>query len=291
MKYLIVSLTILLTFSACVSKKKYLEIQALQVQTAQDLEKSRLDLEKCREDLATAHSDLLLKATELEGVKNQVSMLEAQIETFKKTNTNLLDRLADLSVINVAGAENIKKSLEAINSQSAYIQDLTTNIQRKDSLNLALVTNLKRALPNTNDEDITIEVKKGVVFISISDKMLFKSGSFELSDRAGEVLSKVALIINDHQELEVLVEGHTDNVPISNSCLKDNWDLSVKRATSVVRSLQTQYKVDPARMTAGGRGEYLPKTSNATSAGRSDNRRTEIILLPKLDQFFELIKP
>jgi len=134
-------------------------------------------------------------------------------------------------------------------------------------------------------------VKKGVVYVSISDKMLFRSGSYNISNRAEEVIGKIAKIINDHKELDILVEGHTDNVPISTECMTDNWDLSVKRATSIVRLMQTKFAVQPIRMTAGGRSEYLPKTTNATAEGRAINRRTEIIILPKMDQFFELLKP
>lgn len=160
---------------------------------------------------------------------------------------------------------------------------------RKDSLNLSLVMNLKRSLADVNDSDVQIEVKKGVVYISISDKMLFRSGSSTINANASTVLGKVAQVINDHNDLDILVEGHTDNVPINTGCTKDNWDLSAERATAVVRMLQTKYKVNPSRMTAGGRSEYVPKADNATAEGRKTNRRTEIIILPKLDQFFELM--
>ncbi|MEO1715010.1 MAG: flagellar motor protein MotB, partial [Bacteroidota bacterium] len=181
--------------------------------------------------------------------------------------------------------------LEAISDQNKYIQGLNASIQQKDSLNLALVMNLKRSLADVNDEDVTVEVKKGVVYISLSDKMLFRSGSSTISSKADDVLSKIAQVVNDHSDFDILVEGHTDNVPISSGCVKDNWDLSVDRATAVVRALQTKYNVDPARMTAGGRSEYVPKADNESLEGRSSNRRTEIIVLPKLDQFFELLSP
>ena len=156
-------------------------------------------------------------------------------------------------------------------------------MQRKDSINLALVMNLKRSLDNFDDEDIAIEVKKGVVYVSISYKMLFKSGSYKISNQAEEVIGKIAKIINDHKELDILVEGHTDTVPISTDCMDDNWDSSEKRATSIVRLMQTKFTVDPSRMTAGGRSEYVPRTTNETAKGRAINRRTEIIILPKLD--------
>ena len=194
-------------------------------------------------------------------------------------------------MVSKSGAESIKKSLEALNEQNRYIKNLTTSMQRKDSLNLVLLMNLKRSLNNFDDEDVTIEVKKGVVYISISDKMLFKSGSYKINDKAREVISKIAKIVNDHTELDILIEGHTDNVPIQTECMLDNWDLSVKRATSIVRLMQNEYNVQPQRMTAGGRSEYIPKKTNKTSEGRTINRRTEIIILPELDQFFKLLEP
>ncbi|MCB0686295.1 MAG: OmpA family protein [Saprospiraceae bacterium] len=220
----------------------------------------------------------------------QIKQLQEQLDHLKNTETSLLDRLSDLSVINKAGAESINKSLESINQQYSFIENLTSKIQEKDSINLALVMNIKRSLADVNDSDVQVEVKGGVVYVSISDKMLFRSGSSTLTSQAQGVLGKLATIINDHQDLNILVEGHTDNVPINNECLLDNWDLSVKRATSVVRSLQEEYFVSPERMTAGGRSQYLPKADNDTASGRSENRRTEIIITPKLDQFFKLLE-
>jgi chemotaxis protein MotB len=167
------------------------------------------------------------------------------------------------------------------------MQDAVT---RRDSVTLALVTSLKGALIDINDSDIEVNVEKGVVFISISDKLLFNSGSYMVSNRAKEVLGKVATVLNDKPEIEFLVEGHTDNVPIRNEVLLDNWDLSVKRATSVVRVLQNDFGVSPERMTAAGRSYYIPLDDNETTSGRAKNRRTRIVVLPKLDQFFELIE-
>jgi chemotaxis protein MotB len=229
--------------------------------------------------------------TDLEAKNGQLKALQEQLDYFKKTNTNLLDRLSDLSVINKSGAESIRKSLDALNEQGKYIKDLNSSIQRKDSMNLSLVMNLKRSLADVNDEDVTVEVKKGVVYISISDNLMFASGSAVVNAKAVAVLAKVAKVLNDHKELDVLVEGHTDTVPISTDCIQDNWDLSAKRATSVVRVLQTKFDVDPERLTAGGRGEYEPASANKTSKGRKQNRRTEIIVTPKLDQFFSLMAP
>lgn len=262
--------------TSCVSQKKY-----------SDLENQA---ELYKSDLKLCQNNQMILETNLANEKNKVDKLENQLDYFKSTNTNLLERLSDLSVVSKTGAESIKKSLEALNEQNKYIKNLTTSMQRKDSLNLVLVMNLKRSLADFDDEDIAIEVKKGVVYVSISDKMLFRSGSYKISNRAKEVIGKIAKIANDHNELDILVEGHTDDVPIYTECLADNWDLSVKRATSIVRLMQKEFGVEPARMTAAGRSEYIPKASNETSEGREINRRTEIIILPKLDQFFNLLE-
>jgi len=294
-----------LLLSSCVTKKDFLAMQASRDDLALQIERQKANLENCEREKAAAQgqlgtvqgnlrgkeNDLLTCNTLLENERNKNAMLAQQLEYFKTNNANLLDRLADLSVVSKTGAENIKKSLEAINEQSKYIKDLTGAIQRKDSLALNLVMNLKRSLADVNDEDVTVEVRKGVVYISLSDRMLFKSGSADIQPQAETVLNKIAKVINDYKELEILVEGHTDNVPISNTCVSDNWDLSVKRATSVVRTLQKKYGVQPQRMTAGGRSEYVPKASNTTEDGRRSNRRTEIVVLPDLDQFFQLLEP
>lgn len=220
----------------------------------------------------------------------QIAQLDQQVVHMRKTNGSLLDRLSDLSVISKAGAASIQKSMESLSQQYDFIQNLTEKVQSKDSLNLALVMNLKRSLMNVNDDDIQVEVRGGMVHVSISDKLLFRSGSAKVTSKANEVLGKIATVINDHEELDVMVEGHTDNLPMSNSCVADNWDLSVKRATSVVRVLEKDYYVNPERLTAAGRSEYLPKADNETLVGRGENRRTEIIITPKLDQFFKLLE-
>jgi len=280
----IVSIILAALLTSCVSQKKYSDLE-----NRAGLWEDRTKL--CENNLKSKQNEVLVMQTNLGNEKNKVNKLEKQIEYFKSTNTNLLDRLSDLSVVSKTGAESIKKSLEALNEQNRYIKNLTTSMQRKDSLNLVLVMNLKRSLDDFDDEDINIEVKKGVVYVSISDRMLFRTGSYRISDRAAEVIGKIAQIINDHKELDILVEGHTDNVPIATECMEDNWDLSVKRATSIVRLMQTKFGVEPHRMTAGGRSEYIPKSTNETSIGRAINRRTEIVILPKLDQFFELLEP
>ena len=229
--------------------------------------------------------------TQLVNRDGQVSQYEAQIGNLQTTNSNLLNRMEDLSIIGKTGAESINKSLDNISKQYDFIENLSTKVQSKDSLNLALVMNIKRSLVDINDEDVQVEVKGGVVYVSISDKLLYESGSSKINKAAEEVIGKIATVVNDHEELNILVEGHTDDVPMAGtSCVADNWDLSVKRATSVVRLLQTEYFVSPERLTAPGRSEFLPKAVNTTPEGRSANRRTEIIITPKLDQFFQLLE-
>lgn len=228
--------------------------------------------------------------TELRLKTEQADQLEEQLEYSQLTNAQLLDRMEDLSVISKEGASSIRESLESISDQTAFIQDMSREMQRKDSLNLALVMNLKRSLSDVNDEDVQVEVRGGKVHVSISDKLLFASGSARLNDDAKRVLDKVSTVLNDHRDLDVIVEGHTDNVPINTKTFKDNWDLSAKRATAVVRTLTNEFYVDPARLSAAGRSEYVPRADNGTSAGRAMNRRTEIVITPKLDEFFKLLE-
>lgn len=301
-KTLVVTLLTVATVSSCVSKKKYLEAITNQESIAARLttEKGELktQLDDCNTNLSAANQTNTQMKSQFDAAKGQLSEAQNRLKTLqdendfiKRTNTNLLSRLEDLSVISRSGAESIKQSLTAINGQSQYIQSMTNSIQKKDSMNLALVMNLKRSLSDINDDDVQIEVKKGVVYVSLSDKLLFRSASAYVQPSAQTVLGKIAKVVNDHKGLDILVEGHTDNVPIATESIKDNWDLSVLRATAVVRILQDKYAVDASRMTAGGRSEFVPKTANDTREGRSLNRRTEIILLPKLDQFFGLMAP
>ncbi|RXK48106.1 OmpA/MotB family protein [Aquirufa rosea] len=295
MKKLLLVIALMPFFFSCASKKKIADLQSrlteLQASSDQSLAKSRADLADCQSLTASLQAEIKKRDAELEARNASLKNLQEQLDYMKRTNTNLLDRLSDLSVINKSGAESIRKSLDALNEQGKYIKDLNSSIQRKDSINLSLVMNLKRSLADVNDEDVTVEVKKGVVYISISDKLMFASGSAVINSKAEAVLAKVAKVVNDHKDLDILVEGHTDSVPISTDCIKDNWDLSAKRATSVVRLLQTKFAVDPERMTAGGRGEFEPQAENKSKSGRKMNRRTEIIVTPKLDQFFNLLAP
>jgi chemotaxis protein MotB len=273
----------ILAFTSCISKKKLLAEQDKYAKLNSFYMQVQDDLKKCRDEEAEASRRKALLESEIAGLNKQVGFL-------KENNNTVVNQLKDLSVISSSQAESIKKSLDNIGAKDAYIQNLQGEMARKDSLNMALVMNLKGALSDINDSDVEIKVEKGVVFISISDKMLFKSGSSDVTDKAMTVLGKVAQVLNSKPEIEFMVEGHTDNVAIKNNCLVDNWDLSVKRATSVVRILQNKFNIDPKRMTAGGRGEYVPVQSNDSAEGRAANRRTRIVILPQLDQFFQLLE-
>ena len=226
----------------------------------------------------------------IRSMQNQNDQLQQQLKDQKASNEQVLNHLKDLSVISGSQAESINKFLETMGVKDAYIKDLQAAIARKDSITLALALNLKSAIGNLDDKDINIKIDKGVIYVDISDKMLFKTGKYEVAGRAKEVLGKVAKVLLAHPEIEFMVEGHTDNVPYREGVLLDNWDLSVKRATSVVRILQDEYSIPPARMTAAGRGEYVPVMSNDLDEGRAANRRTRIVILPMLDQFFKLLE-
>lgn len=275
----------LLSFSSCVSKKVMQAEKDRYVILESEHSKIKQDLADCN----TKAGDEARKNSLLE---NDIANLKKQIDFLKDNNNQALKQLENLSVISGSQAESIKKSLENIGAKDAYIQNLQSAISRKDSLNLALVTNLKGAIGNMNDEDINIKVDKGVVYIDISDKLLFESGKYEVTARANEVLGKVAKVLKNQPDIEFMVEGHTDNVPYNGAGqLIDNWDLSVKRATTVVRLLQKTYGLDPAKMAAAGRGEYVPVAGNETAGGKAANRRTRIVILPQLDQFFKLLEP
>ena len=223
-------------------------------------------------------------------LNNKISSLNDQLTTQKTSNNVFVSQLKDLSVISNSQAESIKKSLDNLSSKDSYIQGLQSAIARKDSLNMNLVMNLKGAIGNLDDKDINIKVDKGVVYIDISDKLLFKSGSFDVTSGAKIVLGKVAKVLLNQPDVEFMVEGHTDNLVFHQGILIDNWDLSVKRATTIVRILQNEYNIPSKRMTAAGRGEFLPVSSNDTPEGRASNRRTRIVILPQLDQFFKLLQ-
>ena len=227
---------------------------------------------------------------QLAGSEQQREMLTTQLESVQRTNGDLLARMEDLSVISKEGATSIRESLQSISGQTSYITELNRSIARKDSLNMSLVMNLKRSLDNINDEDVQVEVRGGKVHVSISDNLLFASGSARVNTEADRVLAKVGLVLNDHRDLNVIVEGHTDDVPVRATGVQDNWDLSAKRATAVVRQLVDDHRVDPTRLTAAGRAQYDPRGDNSTPQGRAKNRRTEIVITPNLNEFFDLAK-
>ena len=258
-----------LALTSCVSNKKFRALQD-QLKSTEDLLNT-----------ATVKLNSCLKDREL---------LQSNNELLRKNNEGLLTNLGNMTMLTHKGADNLERSLESIKEKDLTIKNLRDAVTRRDSINLALVQSLKGVLGNLDDEDITVQVDKGVVYVSISDKMLFSSGSYNVTPRAREVLGKVAKVVNNKPDFEFMVEGHTDNVPIKNTCIKNNWDLSVLRATAVVNILQNDFGVSPSRMTAAGRGEYVPVTSNSTAEGRAVNRRTRIVVLPKLDQFYNMIE-
>ena len=262
--------------SSCVSQKKFTELEELQQNTKNLLDSTTVKLNSCSE--------------EKEAALAQLATLTEQNNFLRANNQDLINNIGNLTTLSKKGAENLEMSLESMKEKDIRIQRMQDAVTKKDSVTLALVTSLKGVLGNLSDEDIEINVDKGVVYVSISDKLLFRSGSYTVTQRAKEVLGKVATVVNDKPELEFMVEGHTDNVPIKISGVEDNWELSVKRATAVVRILEKDFGVNPARMTAAGRSYYLPVADNDTAANRAKNRRTRIVVLPKLDQFYDLIE-
>jgi chemotaxis protein MotB len=287
--YLVLGLASLFLFS-CVSQKKMRQAEAKYGELNGAYAELKEKYKACQDDQTDYKSKISALNTQKSALESANSDLKNQVDYLKQNNNTVLNQLKDLSVVTGSQAESIKKSLENIGSKDIYIKDLQGSIARKDSLNMALVMNLKGAIGNLDDKDINIKVDKGVVYVDISDKLLFKSGSYDVTDRAKEVLGKVAKVLNAQPEIEFMVEGHTDSLAIKSSGISDNWDLSVKRATTVVRILQTTYGLDPKRMTAAGRGQYLPLADNATAEGRAANRRTRIVILPQLDQFFKLLE-
>jgi chemotaxis protein MotB len=292
-----------LLMTSCVSKKQF---TSMKVRMQEQLDAANKDLGKCgvslneymgklsaceqdktklRNDISNLENTLKLRQEQMNDMKNQVDDL-------RKQRDKQLSTVSDLTNLSSSANQNIKETLSQLEKKDQYIYLLQAAKTRADSINLALAVNLKGVLAEgLTDKDVEVKVDKTVVFVNLSDKMLYQSGSANITSKANEVLGKIAKIIESRPELEVMVEGYTDNVPIKNSCVEDNWDLSVKRATSVVRALQKNFKVDPNRLIAAGRSEYNTLASNDTPDGRSINRRTRIIILPKLDQFYDLLNP
>lgn len=259
----------------CVSTKKYEALQGSYNKSIDTNSKLKQSWQVTQQELAVSRA--------------QVQSLQDQIASAKLNSLALQEALSKCLAGSSQGNINVSKLVDQIDASNKYIQHLVEVKNKSDSLNLVLTTNLTRSLSPDDMKDVDVKVLKGVVYISLSDNMLYKSGSYQISDKAGEALSKIAKIINDYSGYDVLIEGNTDNVPISQTNIRNNWDLSGLRASSVVQSLQNTYKVDPKRLTAGGRGEYNPVADNSTDLGKAQNRRTEIIITPKLDQFMALI--
>ena len=275
-KLLTLSTICVLLLSSCVSKKKYTDLQNANNGTNQELASTKSDLSESSSELAK------------EQAKNEA--LEDKINYLLKGNEQTLEFVDDLTAISKSNSDNVKETLNQLSKKDEYIKHIQNANSKRDSINLAVAFNLKKVLNDgLNDEDIQINIEKTVVYISINDKLLFNSGSYTVSNRAKKVLKKVADVVNERPEMDVMVEGHTDSRTINTEVLEDNRDLSVKRATSVVRTLEKNYNVAPERLIAAGRSSYVPLVENNSAASRSKNRRTKIIIMPKLDQFLELL--
>ena len=273
-KHLVLLVSAGLLMGSCVTKKQFTELQAQQKKTQDLLNTATVKLNACEADKAASQV--------------RITSYEERIAELKKDKQDLIESSKDLTMLTQKGATNLEKSLESLQERDLKINRLQDALNKKDSVSLAIVSSLKKEV-GLDDKDIEINVEKGVVFISLSDKMLFKSGSYTVTERAREILAKVAIVINGKPDFEALVEGHTDDVPYSNGPLIDNWDLSVKRSTAIVRELQ-DLGVQPGQLIAAGRAEYNPLVSNDTPANRAINRRTKIYVLPKIDQFYKMVE-
>lgn len=271
-RFMILAATAAVLFPSCVSKKNYENLRAQNADLTEKYTQTKVDLAQCQT-----------------GARSLQSMLD----NARKDNADLkqaytaIQKSLDQSIYQ--GGANVSKLVDEINASNKYIRQLVEAKAKSDSLNLVLTSNLTRSLSQSDLKDVDVKVLKGVVYISLADNMLYKSGSYQISPGAMDILSKIARIIKDYKDYDVLIEGNTDNVPISKTNIRNNWDLSALRASSVVQALQNDFGVNPSRLTAGGRGEYNPIATNATPEGRQQNRRTQIIITPKLDQFMDLI--
>ncbi|MGJ1195854.1 OmpA family protein [Sphingobacterium spiritivorum] len=285
MKQSVLPISILLSglfLTSCVSSGKFKSLQT-------DYDKLQTEHRDLAQKYQQGQLDLTEGRTRIKSLEEQLAYEKANNAQLKEAYANLQKTLDNSINQNSQGNVNISKLVDEINASNKYIQHLVNTKNKSDSLNMVLTNNLTRSLSREEMKDVDVQVLKGVVYISLSDNMLYKSGSYEISDKAGETLSKIAKIIQDYKDYEVLIEGNTDTDPISKTNIRNNWDLSTLRASSVVQALQNTYGVDPKRLTAGGRGQYNPIADNSTAAGKMKNRRTQIIITPKLDQFMELI--
>ena len=293
-------LALCLISSSCGVSKKVMAAKQLELDLANEemgqlgvtINKLTNQLAACEREKEMLKGEINLEKNNVDNRAQQIADLKTQIEDLKKQRDKNSAQVDDLTVLTKSASDNIKETLSQLEGKDRYINVLRAAKTRADSINLALAVNLKSVLSDgINDRDVEVKVDKTVVFVNLSDKMVFQSGQSKMTPRAYDVLGKIAKIVQANPQLEVMVEGYTDNKPISNSCVKDNWDLSVQRATSVVRVLQKNYGVDPNRLIAAGRGEYNVLASNDTADGRAMNRRTRIIILPKLNQFYDLLAP
>ena len=275
LKHFLVVASIGVLTSCGVSKKQYETLQG----SFNEVQQQNNELNK---KLVNAESELSNTQTKISGLDQAIAREQANAK-------QLQEALSKCLTASSQGNVNISKLVDEINSSNKYIKELISAKNKSDSLNMVLTNNLTRSLSKAETNDVDIKVLKGVVYVSLSDNMLYKSGSYEISEKASATLAKIAKIITDYNDYEVLIEGNTDNVPIKQVNIRNNWDLSVLRASSVVQTLQNNYGVDPKRLTAGGRGEYNPIASNDSVSGKTKNRRTQIIITPKLDQFMSLI--
>lgn len=277
MKKLSILFSFIIAFSSCVSKKEFAALQAKHDNTEQELLATKASLQKC----------LIQK----EKNDTKAMSLEQQVKSLQVDKTVALKQVENLTVLTQSSSDNIKKVISQLSEKDKYINGIRKAMTQKDSINLAIKYHLTKNLTDgIQDKDIEVNVEKTVVFISISDKLLFKSGSYNITENAYTVLEKIAKVIKDQPNMEVLIEGHTDATPIKRDLIQDNWDLSALRATSIVRVLQYKYGVKPQRLTAAGRSQYVPVAANDTPENKAKNRRTKIIIMPKLNQFFDLLE-
>lgn len=283
-KIFILTVLMSLLLTSCVSKKKYTTLEGKFNDSQQELVNLKANLQKCL--LAKTGS-----STRVTALDEQIAMLKQQIKSLELQNKSSLQQVENLTVLTKGASDNIKTVIAQLSEKDKYINGIRDAMTRKDSINLAVAFHLKRELAaGIQDQDIQIDVEKTVVYISLSDKLMFSSGGATVSPKAKDILGKVATVIKNRPDMQVMVEGHTDNVGINTACMKDNWDLSSKRATAVVRVLQDVYHIESSRLVAAARSEFVPLESNDTTEGRARNRRTKIIILPKLDQFFDILE-
>lgn len=277
MKKLSILFSFIFAFSSCVSKKEFAALQSKHDSTQQELLATKASLQKC--------------LIEKEKNDTKAMSLEQQVKSLQIDKSTALKQVENLTVLTQSSSDNIKKVISQLSEKDKYINGIRKAMTQKDSMNLAIKYHLTKNLTDgIQDKDIEVNVEKTVVFISISDKLLFKSGSYNITENAYTVLEKIAKVIKDQPEMDVLIEGHTDSTPIKRDLIQDNWDLSALRATSIVRVLQYKYGVKPQRLTAAGRSQYIPIAENDTPENKAKNRRTKIIIMPKLNQFFDLLE-